>query len=556
MNYKDTLISCLLCEENIQHVVDLIIKNFYINVSAIPKCRKIILKNINKCLGSIIAYPQNENELLEVIASVNKQCCMDFSIYLSNKYPNKNIYKTNSENSLALHQESSNPNVIILTEDEKNKLLDQYGMNSSQSNNSDRFLEYLTHPEVLRMFQIMINQLNMENSAPDLKVDAILTEEEVAELLKNPVPKKKSSKTKVPLKPPTPEISSESEDSLSEDDPKPIKIETETPKPLKSHKEKKTKFDHIDLSKPMTSEVLLKIETRVKQIVDLKSQYQNQRNSSNNSEIDNLISNLDIEKKQLIEAVTNYRKQNDKVSKESKDKLNNMSCEIRKEDEEPNSEYLDLELNPANDYNDLKNIIIKIKSESKISEIILINYYLPFNANNVNRFNNVFSIYMGERTYRINVPPANYSIQLLLSYLTSQFNFLNFHIDQESSLITISNTMNMKFDLVIGDGSIFPLLGFTGKSGFSQKDKVSYTGSSKYNIECNKQVSFVLSGTSMEPIQMEFDKKVEPNTVLKRVRSGFSLKQLVLRFTNTLEQFYDFIMPVNICLKITYIEKT
>src|SRR5580704_120630 len=128
MNYKDTLISCLLCEENIQHVVDLIIKNFYINVSAIPKCRKIILKNINKCLGSIIAYPQNENELLEVIASVNKQCCMDFSIYLSNKYPNKNIYKTNSENSLALHQESSNPNVIILTEDEKNKLLDQYGM--------------------------------------------------------------------------------------------------------------------------------------------------------------------------------------------------------------------------------------------------------------------------------------------------------------------------------------------------------------------------------------------------------------------------------------------
>ena len=115
--------------------------------------------------------------------------------------------------------------------------------------------------------------------------------------------------------------------------------------------------------------------------------------------------------------------------------------------------------------------------------------------------------------------------------------------------------MGTKFDLLVGDGMIFPVLGFNHKSAV-YKDKISYIGSSKYDFECNEKIFFGLSGTSMEPMPLDFDKKIVSGIILKKVRSGFALKQLILRFTNSLDQFYDFIMPVNICQKIIYIPRT
>lgn len=548
MDYKNTLINYLLSENNIQYVVDLIMCNLMLAVSAIPKCKKIITQTITKYVYSLSVYPQTDAELMEFVATINKQCYIDFSVYLSNKYPNKNIYKTSTEfNQNPSPVPNSNLNFTILTEDEKNKLLEQNGMTSNSSVSSDVFLEYLTNPAVLQMFQLMINQLNQfnpQNTINNRHVDMIMTEDEVYKILKNnseSIPTKKITSSKVETIKDVDKVESESE---SESDIEEQIEENELVEPIP-----------IDLTKNITSESLLQIEKRIKAIVESKNNYMKQKNNSNSADIDIQIDKLDLEKKQLITAVYDYRKSSDRSVKENSAKIKTISFAKRNLDADPNTEYLDLKLDPSDDFNDLKSIIIKIKSENKISEIVLVDYYIPFNANNINRFNNVFAIYMADRPYRVIIPPAKYSIQTLLNYIKSQINFLDFIIDKETQTITMSNTMNTKFDLSIDTGTIFPVLGFSHKSA-TYKDKVSYTSSSKYDLECNEKVLFVLSGTSMDPLPLEFDKKVAPAISLKKVRSGFTLKQLILQFSNGLGQYYDFIMPINICLKISYIIKT
>lgn len=640
MEYKNNLINYLLSEDNIQYLIDMIMKNLTIGQSSKAKCKKLIIEMMTKNINNLNVNPKNETEIVELIATINRQCYVDFSIYLTNKFPNKNLHKNNPE-SVHIEQKpifQSNSNLIILTEDEKNKLLEQNGMNphTSSAMSSDLFLEYLTNPSVLQMFQLMINQINQFNPQSTInnhiKVDMVMTEDEVYEILQNNLEKtqtndklkisnkNKSDKNKLAQN--KSDKNKHSKNKLSKNTPDKNTPSKNTPDKNKSDKNNKLhsnniqthrsilteeKFDsseeqseefhdlnlsnkvsessssdrsveesndmdgseeisnnssesdsldnEFDLSKGLTGEILLRIEQRIKDIVALKTSYLSKKNNSNSDDIDEKINTLDEEKNRLLASVIECRNNSEKSAKENKNKINTLSTSSRPVDPDPNVEYLDLKLDPSNDYNDSKNIIIKIKSENKISEILLVDYYIPFNANNVNRFNNIFSIYMEERAYRIIIPPSKYSIQTLLNYIKSQINFLDFNIDNSSNIITITNNMNAKFDLMLGDDTIFQMLGFNHKSN-TYKDKMAYSGSEKYNAECNEKIFFGLSGTSMEPLLLEFDKKITSNTILKKIRSGFNLKQLNLRFTNSLDQFYDFIMPINICIKITYTNKS
>lgn len=625
MDYKNTLINYLFSENNIQHLTDMIMKNLTINKSSMGKCKKIIISTMTKYINNLDILPQTENDYVELISIINRQCYEDFSIYLANKFPTKNIYKNNSA---LMHTEqkqnqnqnstiqSTNSNLIILTEDEKNKLLEQNGMNvRTPEMSSDLFLEYLTNPSVLQMFQLMINKINQFNPQSSIndhiKVDMVMTEDEVYEILKNSSEKypekkikkqsNKKEKTITEKQINKPKIlnidkkshiinqniliqnksdeqnesdgSAESNESDQSDQSDQSNQSNESNESNESDQSDEldelieennstessnsdSSDNGLDLSKGITGEKLLKIEKRIKDIVALKTSYLNKRNNSNSANIDKKMDKLDEEKNNLIASLIKCRNNSDKSAKENKNKINTLSQSNRPIDPDINAEYLDLKLDPSKDYNDSKNIIIKIKSEDKISEILLVDYYVPFNANNVNRFNNIFAIYMNDRAYRINIPPSKYSIQPLLNYIKSQINFLDFNIDSSTNIITITNNMNTKFDLMLGDDTIFPMLGFNHKSN-TYKDKMAYSGSTKYNSECNEKIFFGLSGTSsMEPILLEFDKKVTLNTVLKKNRSGFNLKQLNLRFTNSVDQFYDFIMPINICLKLTFVNKS
>jgi hypothetical protein len=305
-------------------------------------------------------------------------------------------------------------------------------------------------------------------------------------------------------------------------------------------------------SKDLTNEHIVKINQRIKDIVELKNKYVNKPNGISKEKI---LTDLENEKKQLILLVYEFKKNNDKQIKKNKEKVENIKneiCEIKPDADNDCIGLLDLEIDPTNDHNDLKNILIKLNSDQKISDISLISYYLPFNENNVTRFNGEFAIFLQERTYRTIIPSGLYTIHTLIKYITNQFNFLEFSID-ENNIITIKNNINVKFDLMTGDSTIFPLLGFTSKSN-SYRNKLSFTGSSKFDTESNKKVFFVLSGTSMDPIELEFDSKVEKETPLKKSKAGFNMKQIILRFTNSLNQCYDFIMPLKMYLRITYVK--
>lgn len=301
----------------------------------------------------------------------------------------------------------------------------------------------------------------------------------------------------------------------------------------------------LDISKGLTKEMLPLVKSHIEGLVKQKEIYKRNHDYA-------MIDKIDDEIKKIRQAVTALKDDYDRTAKENSEKLKTISMSYSKRDGADNIEYLDLRFDPSNDFNDLKDIVIKFKSENKIVDITLIDYYLPFNINNVTRFNNKFAVIFNGISFRFTIPPAKYDIESILEYIKSQANFLDFIIT-DNKIITIKNIMNMKFDLLITQDSIFQLLGFTSKmEGY--REKTFYVASQPYDIACNEKCHFLLSGTPMEPLEMEFDKNVELNKSLRRSRSGIVVRQLNLSFTNAVNQCYDFIIPFKMCLKLTYVE--
>ena len=502
MDYRNILITHLLSNQNIDNIVNIIINNYKISQKAIPKCINIISNYFNKYVDNLERYPVNDIELYDAINFLNKKCYDDFVIYLSNKYPNMNLLRQNIDKNNIQINNSQDDEIIILNEEEKNKLLEKYGLIKNVSND----FSYLTNPIILQMLQLIINQNNHPKKEDYIVIDSILDAEEAEKLLK-------------------------SYNMLDK-----IKI---------THDEKieEIKEDEIKLDIKLTKDSLPLADKKIKQLLAKKEKYLNDSK---------MIQEIDEEIQKVITSVKELKNELEKEAHENEDKMKGMKMNVSKENNDDNIEYLDLEFDPMNDPNDLKNIIIKFKVDRKIVDITLINYYLPFNRNNVTRLNNKFVIYFNNKVHKINIVPGNYEINTLLDYIKNQLTFLDFNIS-ENKLITIKNTMNMPFDMLIENDSIFPILGFVEKNDL-YKEKIFYSASKAYNMDCNKEVYFLLSGTSMEPLLMEFDKKITLNKSLKKSHSGVIIKQLVLRFTNSIEQYYDFISTFNMCLKITYLK--
>ena len=143
-----------------------------------------------------------------------------------------------------------------------------------------------------------------------------------------------------------------------------------------------------------------------------------------------------------------------------------------------------------------------------------------------------------------------YDIDTLINFLKSQITFLDFTVND--SIITITNTLEMEFDLTIDDDTIFQALGFNKRSNDYQSKK-SYSGSIPFNINGNEKVLFSLSGTPMEPMLMDFNKITTVNKVLRSVKNGVTLRQLKLSFMNGDGQYYDFMESFNVHLQIKYL---
>jgi len=600
MDYVSALRNVLLSKENIDNLIRIVITNFRISQKAVPKCVNIIANNLNIYLNKLDRYPQSNDELNAAINFLNKKCIDDFAVYLGNKCPGKNILRnhTNATGSkeqikpkhLILNQLSPRPKqseeIIILSESEKNIILKKFGIvqqqqqpietslisnsNTESNQNANDFLSYLTNPLALQMFCQMINQMNQpkiesspvssSNNQPKTEhIDEILDIKQVQELLLStqklvPPNSTKSSQIPVRLDSHDKQIDFSTNQNSHKSDL--ILIPTQSTQSTHNETEKisessesdelnKNELPKINLEK-LTTGTLPLLQKRLNEITEEKTKLL--ADGENDK-----IKQLDIERNEIIAAVKRYKTELDSQSKAMTSRINAITMTTSKNDKnDDNIEILDLKFDPTNDYNDLRNIIINIKTLNKILDITLVDYYMPYNGNNVTRFNNKFNVYFNDGVKKIIIPPGKYEIDVLLQYIKSQANYLDFSIG-DNNTITIKNTMNMKFDLMFEKDTIFPLLGFSGKLD-SYRDRLFYSGSSPFDLASNEKVLFSLSGTAMEPMNLEFDKEITANTILKKNRNGFSMKQMTLNFVNGSGQNYDFILPFKMCFKITYAE--
>ena len=292
----------------------------------------------------------------------------------------------------------------------------------------------------------------------------------------------------------------------------------------------------LDITSGLNNDVLITINERVNLLVALKNKFLSEGKL-------NIVQEIDTEKTRLINAVKTYK---ENLANEI---LNIKSASLESINSDNKTEYLNLSFDPTVDYNDMKNITITVKTEEKITDITLVDYMLTRNENNITRFNNRFVVYFNNRLTRVIIPPGKYSINSILEYIKAQMTFIDFSIN-EDNIITIRNTLNMKFDIMPETDNIFTLLGFTSKMD-SYKDKIYYAGTVPYNINGNDKVFFSLAGSTMEPIELELDKKIEINKSIKKSRSGIMMKKITLSFTDSISQCYDFTVPFSMCLKIT-----
>ena len=511
---------------------------------------------------------------------------------VTNYYPLPTYYPTNQT-----IQQPPYDEIIILTEEEKNELIKKYDLSNltkakhqpatPDNTKTNEFLSYLTNPLVLQMFNMMVNQMNLSNEKQNNKpkeknteivIDQILDMEQVQALVaksnKELVNSKLSGKelanpksstnnknivitkkiTSVPKSQSIKKLDVDSVDSLDSDnnsndneeeliiDDNNKQTDEEMDQPVNDDTE-----TTIDLAN-LNNESVIIIGERIKELVNLKNKYLRENNKK-------MIKLIDKEKNTIVNALNAHKQKIKKEAKENENKINGITLSNTKDTNYQNTDRLDLQFDPTNDYNDLKNIVIGFKTDSKITEISLVNYYLPFNANNVTRFNNKFIVYFNNKVNKIIIPPGKYEINVLLDAIKSQANFLDFTINEKNKIITIKNTMGMKFELMVDSDTIFPLLGFTGKAT-SYKDKLFYEAFQPYNLETNQKVLLSLSGSTKDPTELEFDNQVTPTQpiILKKVARGISMKQMMLILTNGIGQYYDFIMPFKMCLRITYAE--
>lgn len=612
MNYEQVLRAQLLSPTNVNFLLSVILDNYKISQKAVPKCTGIITGYLTTYLANINRFPENKDELIDAINFLNRKCYDDFVVYLSKKYPRLEMYKkvVNGANDPGNGVENDVPNdvengvpinppisvpinppisvpispsinppinssisppkpkceeITILTEEEKNILLKMHGVQPPKPVNDDSSL--MLNPTAIKIISMLSNQVSPKTAV----VDEILDIGQVNKLLQsfskvNKVNKVDvidkdthndtlkdiskvhiSSKTDKPIQlkqlqimEPIDEQQIGQSDEPSIEEPNEPEPENHTDVPSDTLSDDIT----IDLDN-ITKEQMPLLNRKLKELIFTRNKYMSEKNHSMSKKI-----SADIEI--IADAMKVFKEKCQKKSIECESKINGAVVTSNKasSDNTDNIYDLNLRLDPTNDYTDQKNIVIELNSDDKICDITLVNYFLPKNPNNITRFNNKFRVYFNESMNRFSIPPGIYDIQTLITYITSQVNFLEFVID-DNNIITIKNTLGIKFDLMIDDESVFHVLGFSNKADLC-KDKLFYSGIRPYDLDSNTKCFFNLSGSSMDKMEMVFNEKIELGKCLKKSRLGVHMKQMVLTFKNGLDQFYDFVEPFDMFFRVTY----
>ena len=276
----------------------------------------------------------------------------------------------------------------------------------------------------------------------------------------------------------------------------------------------------IDLSH-LTQESMLAIEARISYLVSL---------ASTNPE---LITEIESEKADLIAALVNYQKSKDiKIVDGIQD--------------------LDLQLQPRS-AEDLLNIVFRFNEEKKVKSIKLLDYFIPENTNNITSFTNRFMVYHMGNINQFSVESGKYNIDTLLALIQDRFSFLKLSID-DNNLVSITNNTNAKFDLMIQDYSILPLLGFCDSPG-SYKNKITYKASQPFSLDLHESIFISLNRSNTDPIKLQLGEKIslEQPIILRETSKPIALKDISIKLSDKMEQTYDLIgTSFNLHLTIEY----
>lgn len=461
-------------------------KNINLLSSYLITKHKINKKSEKKCQTIIITY------LSQYINNLDELPKNDDELTIAIDYLNKKCIKD-----FDIYIQNKYPpknNIIILSESEKDELVNNIGIIESPiKENNINILPYLQDPLFINIFETIVKP-QIEERKNMIVFDEIITEEHANMLISN------------------------------------------------TYSENNTISK--DINEKNTIDNIIKINSEITELQKEKDKYQKENNIE-------MIEKIDNEQKKYIETITKLKDNLEMETEKTEDKIKKLSVnKIANDLSSDKLDYLDLEIDPTNDYNDMKNIHIVCKVDNKINIITLVSYFVPFNKNNIFRFNNSLKVYYDNQVHNIIVEPDKYDTNQLIAYLGNKLTFLIFNVkDEFLSIKTIDDAL---FDLLIDDYSILKLLGFNENIN-SYKNKNNYSASEKINLNVNQQVLFSLSSAACDPINLEFDKPVTINKVLKKSSSGITLKKLILNFKTLYDYYYDFTKPFKICLKISYL---
>ena len=494
----------ILSENNIAYLVEFVRKRVKLSEKSIPKCVKIIKDDLEMITNRLENHPTNNQELEIAIDYLNRLCYNNFITYLISKYPGQNLSRDGSDmQSLYITEvgheienvEDVEEEIEVIDKNQRDALIKQYGIASNKSN-----INFST-PEILAIFYQM---------------------------------SKLSQKY---------EVNYEFEDIIEEDEVRRISDANRTVKQVETPK--KSVFNKtIDLTKDITSENIKIIEEEMQRITVIKAEFLDNRDFDTAAEIDEY-------KDALITKIIKFKKEQEekiKIAKIESASDNSDTGGLVNDENDSGIEYLNLVIDPSEDHNNMKNILFKCKAGKKIEELQVIKYYLPKNPNNVTRFNNIFAIYTNEKVVKVTLPTAEYSIEEILEYISRETTLKYSIADKRITL-----KADKPFDIILSDDSIFPLLGFSEDAN-KYKEKMEYTAARDYHEYNSNSVILYFNGTSIKPITLETDKKVEEEKVLKKVAYGFILREFKLGFMTQLDGYYDFTQPLNICFKIIYLK--
>ena len=481
---SDNFQNILVEAVNSDNNLNYLVEKIYQNFKIGEKSKNRCINIIKKYISELLKKKYNITNRDELIKTIEN---INYESYQKiSKYlisKYPNIQKTTN----VVENNKVSDEIIVIDRQQRDALLEYYGIDKTQND----FLSYLSNPKFLELFckySALNNGIVIEKIIDRDELDKMLYKKNIS------VPEQKEEIELEPL--------------------------TET---------------YNDINK-ISGDMLPKIHQEMMEIKKIE----------NDTDSDDIKSKCVERKKQLIDAVTNYKTELD-TEKKIYEKKKMIQSDISKSDND--SIYMDIIIDPNQDGADLTKIIIPLEIESNVREILLMSYMIPHNKNNITKFNNYLKLYYNEKVVNLKIPEGNYTIEQLINYISHHLSDFTINIDNEN-YVTITNNKNIDFEILQIPNTVCNILGFTSEGNY--RDSHKYKSIEKYCIDCNNFVKIKLRDSVKETDGLEFDKEIidSKGIILKKLNNGFNTNQIYLQILDKNNQIYPISNEFKLCIKI------